>query len=88
MGRSGLNRSGCAARLVLEKPFGHDFSSARDLEMLIHQFFEESQVFRIDHYLGKETVHNLLILRFANPIFEKAWNRDNVDNVQIGSLKS
>jgi glucose-6-phosphate 1-dehydrogenase len=83
MGRSGLNRSACWARLVVEKPFGHDLASARELDTLIHQFFDESQIFRIDHYLGKETVQNLLVLRFANPIFEKAWNRDNVDNIQI-----
>ena len=83
IGRSGLNRSRGWIRLVVEKPFGRDLVSARELDVLIHRFFDESQIFRIDHYLGKETVQNLLVLRFANPIFEKAWNRDNVENVQI-----
>src|SRR6266566_3188376 len=83
LGRSGLNRSRRWTRLVVEKPFGQDLISARELDVLIHRFFDESQIFRIDHYLGKETVQNLLVLRFANPIFEKAWNRDNVENVQI-----
>src|SRR5262249_31707053 len=57
--------------------------SARELDGLIHRYFDESQGFRIDHYLGKETVQNLLVMRFANPIFEHSWNRDRVDNVQI-----
>jgi len=83
IGRVCLQRGPGWARLVVEKPFGHDLASARELDMRIHEIFDESQIFRIDHYLGKETVQNLLILRFANPIFEKAWNRDNVDNIQI-----
>jgi glucose-6-phosphate 1-dehydrogenase len=83
LGQSGLKQSGGWTRLVVEKPFGKDFESAKRLDELIHRHFNESQIFRMDHYLGKETVQNLLILRFANPIFEHSWNRDRVDNVQI-----
>lgn len=83
IGRSGLHRSHGWTRLVLEKPFGTDLASARALNQLIHASFEESQVFRIDHYLGKETMQNLLTFRFANPVFESVWNRDRVDHVQI-----
>ncbi len=70
-------------RLIIEKPFGHDLESARELNHLIAQHFTESEVFRIDHYLGKETVQNLLALRFANGIFEPIWNRQFIDHVQI-----
>jgi glucose-6-phosphate 1-dehydrogenase len=83
LGRAGLNRSRGWTRLVVEKPFGRDLATARDLNRLVHSHFEESQVYRIDHYLGKETVQNLLAFRFANPIFETLWNRDRVDNMQI-----
>ncbi|MFN3285736.1 MAG: glucose-6-phosphate dehydrogenase [bacterium] len=83
IGRSGLHQGRGWARLVVEKPFGTDLASARALNQLIHACFEESQVFRIDHYLGKETVQNLLTFRFANPVFESVWNRDRVDHVQI-----
>lgn len=83
IGISGLNRSSGWTRLVVEKPFGRDLASARQLDEAIHRHFDESQVFRIDHYLGKETVQNLLVLRFANPLFEHSWNRECVDNVQI-----
>ena len=75
-------------RLVVEKPFGHDLHSARDLNAVIHEVFDERQVFRIDHYLGKETVQNLLVLRFANSIFEPLWNRHYVDHVQITVAES
>ena len=71
------------ATVVIEKPFGHDLDSARDLNHKVNAVFEESQVFRIDHYLGKETVQNLLVFRFANGIFEPIWNRNYVDHVQI-----
>ncbi|MGZ4416514.1 MAG: glucose-6-phosphate dehydrogenase, partial [Gaiellaceae bacterium] len=70
-------------RVVVEKPFGHDLTSARTLNQLLHRHFHESEIFRIDHYLGKETVQNLLVLRFANGIFEPLWNRQLVDHVQI-----
>jgi glucose-6-phosphate 1-dehydrogenase len=83
LGSSGLNQSKGWTRLVIEKPFGRDLASADQLNHLVHQFFDESQVYRIDHYLGKETVQNLLVFRFANPIFESLWNRDRVKAVQI-----
>jgi glucose-6-phosphate 1-dehydrogenase len=70
-------------RLVIEKPFGHDLASARDLNHNLTRFAHEQQVFRIDHYLGKETVQNILTFRFANSIFERLWHRDAVDHIQI-----
>ncbi|MCC7083684.1 MAG: glucose-6-phosphate dehydrogenase [Pirellulales bacterium] len=70
-------------RIVIEKPFGTDLASARQLNAAVHRVFSERQVYRIDHYLGKETVQNMLVLRFANTIFEPVWNRNYVDHVQI-----
>ncbi|MGZ4388988.1 MAG: glucose-6-phosphate dehydrogenase, partial [Gaiellaceae bacterium] len=70
-------------RLIVEKPFGHDLESARELNALLAKEFSEQEVFRIDHYLGKETVQNMLALRFANGIFEPIWNRQFIDHVQI-----
>ncbi|MCD4727616.1 MAG: glucose-6-phosphate dehydrogenase [Pirellulales bacterium] len=70
-------------RVVIEKPFGTDLDSARELNRHVHQVFDERQVYRIDHYLGKETVQNVLVLRFANSIFEPIWNRNYIDHVQI-----
>jgi glucose-6-phosphate 1-dehydrogenase len=75
-------------RLIIEKPFGHDLASARDLNARIKEHFTEDEVFRIDHYLGKETVQNMLALRFANGIFEPIWNRQFIDHVQITVAES
>lgn len=87
LGNSGLARmhhdSTCASKVIVEKPFGRDLESARELNQIINRRFAESQVFRIDHYLGKETVQSLLVQRFANTIFEPVWNRNYVSCVQI-----
>ena len=83
IGKSGLLDSGGWQRLVVEKPFGSDLASAHELNGTLSRFFSEDQIFRIDHYLGKETVQNLLVFRFANAIFEPVWNRRYVDHVQI-----
>jgi glucose-6-phosphate 1-dehydrogenase len=84
LGQAGLNLAPDAeARIVIEKPFGYDLASARQLNAEVLSVFDESQVFRIDHYLGKETVQNLMALRFANALFEPVWNRNFIDNVQI-----
>jgi glucose-6-phosphate 1-dehydrogenase len=72
-----------AARVVLEKPFGYDLDSARELNAALLEVFDESQIFRIDHYLGREAVQNILAMRFANGMFEPIWNRDHIDHVQI-----
>lgn len=72
-----------ARRVVIEKPFGTDLASAKRLNVSVHQSFQERQIYRIDHYLGKETVQNMLVLRFANTIFEPIWNRNYIDHVQI-----
>ena len=71
------------SRVVIEKPFGTDLASARELNERVHKVFAEHQVYRIDHYLGKETVQNVMVLRFANSIFEPIWNRNYIDHVQI-----
>ena len=77
-----------AVAVVIEKPFGHDLDSARELNHQVNAVFQEDQVFRIDHYLGKETVQNLLVFRFANGIFEPVWNRNYIDHVQITAAET
>jgi glucose-6-phosphate 1-dehydrogenase len=81
----GLTQAGCAkdARVVVEKPFGRDLASARELNRTLHRFFPEEAIFRIDHYLGKEPVQNLLYFRFANPLIEAGWNKEHLESVQI-----
>jgi glucose-6-phosphate 1-dehydrogenase len=74
--------------VVIEKPFGHDLDSARELNRQVNAVFQETQVFRIDHYLGKETVQNILVFRFANGIFEPIWNRNYIDHVQITAAET
>ncbi|MGI8983723.1 MAG: glucose-6-phosphate dehydrogenase [Acidimicrobiales bacterium] len=91
LARCGLNRPAnddAFVRIVIEKPFGRDARSAEKLDATVHESFDESQVYRIDHYLGKETVQNVLALRFANAIFEPIWNRRYVNHVQITVAES
>lgn len=83
LGSAGLANGPGWTRLVVEKPFGRDLDSAQTLNRQIHAHFDESQVYRIDHYLGKETVQNLLVFRFANTMFESLWNRDRIDSLEI-----
>ncbi|MDQ6757078.1 MAG: glucose-6-phosphate dehydrogenase, partial [Bacteroidota bacterium] len=76
------------SRIVVEKPFGHDLASAMEMNKLLSNIFEEEQIYRIDHYLGKETVQNILALRFANALFEPIWNKNYIDHVQITSSET
>src|SRR5262249_17753972 len=81
----GLDQSACArnALVILEKPFGRDLASAQKLDEILHSVFPESSIFRIDHYLGKEAVENLLFFRFANAFLEPIWNRNYIHSIQI-----
>ncbi len=83
LGHAGLAADRKRSRIVIEKPIGYDLDSALALNRTLASAFEESQIFRIDHYLGKETVQNILAFRFANPLFEPIWNRRYVDYVTI-----
>jgi glucose-6-phosphate 1-dehydrogenase len=86
---AGLNRSEKGwARIILEKPFGHDLKSARALNDVVHRVFDENAVYRIDHYLGKETVQNILFFRFRNLLFEPVWNRNYIDHVEITAAET
>src|SRR5260370_22700460 len=80
---AGLNSGDGYPRIVVEKPFGSDLKSARELNKIVQRVFHEDSVFRVDHYLGKETVQNILAFRFANSIFEPVWNSNLIDSVQI-----
>jgi glucose-6-phosphate 1-dehydrogenase len=88
LGESGLNRSSGWTRVVIEKPFGRDLESAQALNALAHQHFGEKQVYRIDHYLGKETIQNLLVFRFANAFVESDWNRERIEQVEVTVAES
>lgn len=90
LGEAGLGRdgNGRSTRIVVEKPFGRDLPTARELDKVLHRFFEERQIFRIDHYMAKETVQNILLLRFANALFEPVWNRRYIDHISITAAES
>jgi glucose-6-phosphate 1-dehydrogenase len=90
LGKSGLSEAPERGwrRIVIEKPFGTDLDSARTLNRLVHEYFDEDQVYRIDHYLGKETVQNLLVFRFGNGMFEPVWNRRYIDHVQVTAAET
>ena len=90
LGEAGLVNSDAKGfrRLIVEKPFGHDLASAKALNACLLKYLKEEQIYRIDHFLGKETVQNIMALRFANGLFEPIWNRDRIDHVQITVAES
>jgi len=89
LSEQGLTKQGIGwKRMIVEKPFGYDLESAKQLNNKLHQYFNEEQIFRIDHYLGKETVQNLLVTRFANSIFEPLWNRNYIQHVEVTNAES
>ncbi len=88
MNKPNSAKAGSWVRTIIEKPFGHDLESARALNDDVNRVFEEDQIFRIDHYLGKETVQNILVFRFANGIFENVWNRNYIDHVEITAAEA
>ncbi len=88
IGQAGLKEGPGWKRIVLEKPFGRDLPTARRLNELLHRYFTEEEIFRIDHYLGKETVQDILLFRFANSIFEPIWNRNFIDHIQITAAET
>jgi len=89
LGQSGLARNDHGwTRIVLEKPFGHDLKSAQELNEIVSHVFDENSVYRIDHYLGKETVQNIMVFRFGNSMFEPIWNRNNIDYIEITAAET
>ncbi|HRF67314.1 MAG TPA: glucose-6-phosphate dehydrogenase [Ignavibacteria bacterium] len=89
LGKAGLNKSaGGFCRIIVEKPFGYDLDSAIELNKVMHGVFEEDQIYRIDHYLGKETVQNIMVTRFANGIFEPIWNRNYIHHIEVTSSEN
>jgi glucose-6-phosphate 1-dehydrogenase len=89
LAHAGLNRTSDGwTRIILEKPFGHDLESALQLNEMVHKVFDEKDIYRIDHYLGKETVQNILVFRFGNSLFEPVWNRNYIDHVEITAAET